>query len=663
MPRRRQHSPLRVLPNDRPVGHLAKGCERCDREASEGSPQSPLGLCRDDPFRLSVAGAQEQTALLWQHLSGEERHDSATKANDGLICLIEGELLVETRAVPGFVVENGMAGEAVGLTRQLGLSSATAIVIGQVIAVGIFLGAAAMARSLGSPWKVFAVWAAMGRLFYLCGRAVSRAVGGCSVRLSPATIAAARLPGPGLSRDADLLPAAACGSTRSPFSGQPRPGSGRCILVALEALRFHGPSGRQTPSPDFHSGAIQFDQGGDIEEPRRLTSGTARCSIADVIRAADGVARSVGESVLGLCGSVRYVPDRDGMRRESAGEAEVIDLKLLVRFGVVWTLLAFVACSGSRTEHSVVVYTSVDQIYAEPVLRDFESRSGVRVRAVYDVEASKTTGLVNRIIAEQSQPRADVFWNGEFAQTLVLAERGALAAYRPPAAADLSDLYADPGGLWTGLGARFRVLLVNAGLIGDRPAPKSIFDLLDPAWPADRIGLARPLFGTTATHAAALYAALGRAKAHDFFSRVEARGVRVLDGNSTVRDLVVAGELIWGLTDSDDACAAIRRGAAVRVVVPDQQELGTLLIPGTVAVVSGGPNPDEARRIVDFLLSPEAENRLLESGFFQLSLRNLKLLPGCMPADQEVKPMDASLPDIERNFPISQNELREVFLR
>ncbi len=69
---------------------------------------------------------------------------------------------METRAVPGFVVENGKTGEAVGLTRQLGLSSATAIVIGQVIAVGIFLAPATMARALGSPWKVFAIWAVMG---------------------------------------------------------------------------------------------------------------------------------------------------------------------------------------------------------------------------------------------------------------------------------------------------------------------------------------------------------------------------------------------------------------------------------------------------------------------------------------------------------------------
>jgi iron(III) transport system substrate-binding protein len=341
-----------------------------------------------------------------------------------------------------------------------------------------------------------------------------------------------------------------------------------------------------------------------------------------------------------------------------------VRVSTLLGWGVlVGTLSWLIGCSGSRGDRNVVVYTSVDQVYAEPVLRAFEARSGVHVLPVYDVEASKTTGLVNRLIAEQSHPRADVFWNGEFAQTLVLAERGLLAPYRSPAAAGVPSLYSDPTGVWTGLGARIRVLLVNNRLLGSRPAPISIFDLLDSDWPAEQVGLARPLFGTTATHAAALYAALGPSRARDFFTRIQERGVRVVDGNSVVRDLVVGGEITWGLTDSDDACAAIRRSADVRVILPDQDELGTLVIPGTVAIVTGGPNPEQGRELVDYLLGREAEDRLTNSGFFQLSLRDLTLKPGCIPLAGQVRSMKVSLPEIRRSFPDCQQELRKIFLR
>src|SRR5512145_2461939 len=86
-------------------------------------------------------------------------------------------------------------------------------------------------------------------------------------------------------------------------------------------------------------------------------------------------------------------------------------------------------------QKTVVVYTSVDQVYSEPVFRAFENETGIRVMPVYDVEATKTTGLVNRLIAEKARPQADAFWSGEFSQTVVLKKESVLAPYRSPSAA------------------------------------------------------------------------------------------------------------------------------------------------------------------------------------------------------------------------------------
>ena len=49
-----------------------------------------------------------------------------------------------------------------GLSRRLGLATATALIVGEVIGVGIFLTPAVMARSLGSPFWLLAVWLTMG---------------------------------------------------------------------------------------------------------------------------------------------------------------------------------------------------------------------------------------------------------------------------------------------------------------------------------------------------------------------------------------------------------------------------------------------------------------------------------------------------------------------
>lgn len=204
-------------------------------------------------------------------------------------------------------------------------------------------------------------------------------------------------------------------------------------------------------------------------------------------------------------------------------------------------LSILLAGCGLKPVPTVVIYTSVDQVYAEPILKSFEQQSGIRTLAVYDTEAAKTTGLVSRLVAERQKPQADVFWSSEIAQTLWLKEQGILAAYAPTAAADIPPGFRDPDGAWSGLGYRARVILVNTERVAAADYPRSLNDLLDPKWGPGEIGLANPLFGTSATHAAALYAAWGRPAALDYFNALQARGVRVVDGNSVVRDMVANG--------------------------------------------------------------------------------------------------------------------------
>lgn len=320
--------------------------------------------------------------------------------------------------------------------------------------------------------------------------------------------------------------------------------------------------------------------------------------------------------------------------------------------------------SLSRDVKEVVIYTSVDQIYSEPVLDRFERETGIKVKAVYDVEAAKTTGLVNRLIAEKERPLADVWWNGEIAQTILLKEEGILTEYSSPETEGIPSAYVDPDGFWTGFGGRARVLLVNTELISVEDYPTSIFDLTSGAYEAEKIGIAYPIFGTTATHVAALYVSMGEEEAAQFFSDLKDSGVRVLDGNGVVRDLVADGELTMGLTDTDDSVGAIERGAPVEMVFLDQGEsqMGTLKIPNTVAMVKGGPNTEEAKLLIDYLLSEETVGELVESGWFQLPLRELEV-------DQEyfdasgIKGMDVNYVEIYGFIEQAKREMAEIFVR
>ena len=207
-----------------------------------------------------------------------------------------------------------------------------------------------------------------------------------------------------------------------------------------------------------------------------------------------------------------------------------------------------------------------------------------------------------------------------------LQKQGLLTAYHPPIAEKYPAAFRSPDGLWYGFAARARVILVNTKLVPDSERPKSIFDLADPRWKG-RVGLAKPLFGTTATQAACLFAVLGEEKAKDFYRKLKANDVQILSGNKQVAMGVAGGQLAFGMTDTDDAIIEVEKAMPVAIVYPDQDEpnqkgggLGTLFIPNTLAIIRGCPHEANARQLVDYLLSPAVEKKLAEGSSAQVPL-------------------------------------------
>ncbi len=307
----------------------------------------------------------------------------------------------------------------------------------------------------------------------------------------------------------------------------------------------------------------------------------------------------------------------------------------------------------------VTVYTSVDQVYSEPILKAFEEKTGIHVKPLYDAEAAKTVGLANRLIAEKDNPLADVFWNGEFIQTLALKKDGVLASYDAPAAKDLPVNFVDPDRQWTAFGGRARVIIVNTALVDEADRPAGLSDLV--ARPRD-VAFANPLFGSTLTHAAALSAALGIDQALAIFTDLKDGGARVVDGNAVVRDMVAAGQVAMGLTDTDDACVAIEKEAEVAVIFPDQEEdgLGTVVVPNTVALVAGAPHQRTGKALVDFLLSPETEAALIEAGWIQIPSRPGLGDPPCY-GNLDVRAMDLPMSEIHEGIEAIGQKLRKAF--
>ncbi|MBX3295857.1 MAG: extracellular solute-binding protein [Acidobacteria bacterium] len=294
--------------------------------------------------------------------------------------------------------------------------------------------------------------------------------------------------------------------------------------------------------------------------------------------------------------------------------------------------------SAPKPNAEVTIYVSTDRVFSEPILRDYEASTGVRVNVVYDTEETKSTGLANKLLAEKNRPQADVFWSNEPVRTLVLKKNGVLAAYRSPQAEGIPANFKDPEGFWTGFSARSRVIVYNTDLVKPDEAPKSIFDLTDPKWKG-QVAIADPRFGSTSFHVAALYAELGDEKADDFFRKLKANEVKIVPGNSVVRDMVARGEVKVGLTDTDDVNVALEDKQPVSMVFPDRDRLGVPIMPNMVSLINNAPHPEEGKRLIDHLLSAEVERKLAQSEAVQIPLREGVEPPKNIPPLSSFKPM------------------------
>jgi iron(III) transport system substrate-binding protein len=256
-----------------------------------------------------------------------------------------------------------------------------------------------------------------------------------------------------------------------------------------------------------------------------------------------------------------------------------------------------------------------------------------------------------------------VFWNNEILNTIRLEKKGLLEVYRSPAAQDFPKEFGSANGTWQGFAARARILIVNTQLVPEPLRPTSVNDMLDPKWKG-KIGIAKPLFGTTATHIACLFALLGDEKAKQFCRNLKANDVQILSGNAQVAQSVASGQIAFGLTDTDDAIGMIEKAFPVAIVYPDRQpdQMGTLFIPNTVSIIKGCAHPAAARRLVDYLLSPGVEEKLAAGPSAQIPLNPVVQVPPRIETPATVKPMVVDFEAAAEQWNSAAQFVRDEFL-
>jgi len=304
-----------------------------------------------------------------------------------------------------------------------------------------------------------------------------------------------------------------------------------------------------------------------------------------------------------------------------------------------WALAAFsllILGCVQQYPQQVYLFCALDRVFSQSQLDAFTRETRIVVQPKFDTESTKTVGLANQILEQADRGVCDVFWNNEILHTLRLKRAGVLVPFQLENADRFPAGFRCPTGHWYGLAARARVLIVNTRLIPN-PAdyPTSIRDLVDPRWQGQAC-LAKPLFGTTATHFAVLYQTWGPEEFQVFVDQLQANRVGVLSGNRQVAADVAAGKYAFGWTDTDDYQVEKLDGSPVALVYPDQTAdgLGCLLLPNTIAKIKGGRNGPQAEALIRYLLAGPVEAALAQSPSAQFPLdKSVTIRSALLPED------------------------------
>ena len=89
------------------------------------------------------------------------------------------------------------------------------------------------------------------------------------------------------------------------------------------------------------------------------------------------------------------------------------------------------------------------------------------------------------------------------------------------------------------------------------------------------------------------------------------------------------------LVDSDDAVSRVRQGKPIEIVYPDQGSgIGVLVLPNAAILIRNSPNPENGRKLIEYLVSKETERKLAFADCAQIPLH-----PG-VETPKEIKPVE-----------------------
>ncbi|MGR3321629.1 MAG: ABC transporter substrate-binding protein [Pseudooceanicola sp.] len=248
--------------------------------------------------------------------------------------------------------------------------------------------------------------------------------------------------------------------------------------------------------------------------------------------------------------------------------------------------------------------------------------------------------------------QADVFSGTDLGHLHELRGQNMLMEFTPPGADSVRPPFKDmEPGFWYATTANPTVMAYNTDEVSAEEAPKNWTDLNDPKWKG-KVAVTHPGFSGGAGSWAVL---MNKMYGEGFFT-----GLRDNDpyiGRSLIDPptVIAAGERSVGIAVFSVAARNKIAGNPIEIIYPTD---GSKLSLGGTAVLANAPHPNAAQLFVNFLLGPEASQRMVENGMLPISaaveppegVRSLEEIPTVVLSEEDlvegVQPMIEKWRDI-----------------
>ncbi|XZE22591.1 extracellular solute-binding protein [Pirellulaceae bacterium SH449] len=302
-------------------------------------------------------------------------------------------------------------------------------------------------------------------------------------------------------------------------------------------------------------------------------------------------------------------------------------LRLLLPFVLVYSTV--VGCS-QKLENEVVIQVDSNRPYHGPILAGFERLIPNDDFQVIKIPFQSEANSDGRDAASEPSlptPNCDIVWSSDILGMLKLQKLGVLESRSWAISSSWPKHALSSDRTWVGFAARGRVILYNNKLVDPDKAPSSIWELGSQRW-SGNCGIASPNSKSSAAHLAIIATnantiqideTLGAGFATptgkldwDRWLIGVSENARIYADEVQVAAAISAGDIGWGILDSDVAILATDSNADLSIAFPDQGEtgFGTVLVPSVIAVIAQAKHPNVAGRLADYLVSPEVEARM-----------------------------------------------------